>query len=272
MPALSLTARCAANWSRRVYPGGESGWDGIEAYCSTLGLECRKFTANGTQCVHVRDDRTAVLAFRGTDAVDGAMDWFANVDHELVDAGRGTKSHRGFQMSLNAVWDDVLESVREWRLLAHVFTGHSKGAAEITQCVWRLRLERVLPDSWVGHTFGSPRVGGTGFAKEFTRAAGARWVRWQNCADLVTHVPLPFKSKWLDAITPGWIPITGGYRHVGTLRYFDRRGDVHKDWTIGQQWRDQLVRIACDFGRPRAAGTKDHSMVRYEELVGRCAA
>ena len=110
------------------------------------------------------------------------------------------KVHEGFLVTWTALQGQIgawLDGVRGTRL---VVTGHSLGAAMAT-------LMAALHPNAVLVTFGSPRVGN----KDFIGAWAGRDVRrYVDCADIVPQVP----------------PRMIAFRHVGDMRYIDRKGSV----------------------------------------------
>jgi triacylglycerol lipase len=149
----------------------------------------------------VSEDGTAVVVFRGTQP--------NNLSNLLDDiqfwprpwSGTG-HVHRGFFRA----YDSVRGKIDAWlagqtpapaRL---IITGHSLGAAMATLMAARYPEATLV-------TFGSPRVGGSGFAAQF---AGRTVGRYVDCYDFVTNLPPPV-----------W------FRHVGGMHYVDRHGAVH---------------------------------------------
>src|SRR5688572_26426698 len=132
-----------------------------------------------------------VLAFRGTQ-VD---DFWSSVLDFLIDAkffpapdAAGHLVHAGFQLALDEVWTDIERHLRreQARLPRPLWvTGHSLGAALATLAVNRLSRDAAFRLTG-GYTFGSPRVGDTGFG----RAIGVPVYRFRNDSDLVPHLPL----------------------------------------------------------------------------------
>ena len=156
-----------------------------------------------------------VLAFRGTQLDDfwsSVLDFLVDATLLPVPDAGGHLVHGGFQAALNEVWTDVEAHLRreQARLPRPLWvTGHSLGAALAT-----LAASRLSPDSSLrltgGYTFGSPRVGDSGFG----RAIGVPIYRFRNDSDLVPHLPLGLL-----------------FRHVGHPQFFDGAGHLHRNLT-----------------------------------------
>jgi triacylglycerol lipase len=128
----------------------------------------------------------AVVAFRGTRP--GVLaDLLADADLRLVRWEGAGRVHAGFAAALRRF--ESFPAGRVW------FTGHSLGGALATLAHARAPGAGLV-------TFGAPRVGDREFAAAFP---GRAW-RVVNNNDFVPRLPPP------------------PYRHVGRLRYFDRRG------------------------------------------------
>jgi hypothetical protein len=139
-------------------------------------------------------DRTAVIAFRGTDAAD-PRDVLYDVKFWLINWPVGGKVHGGFFRALRNLQgplEKALKKVDGYRLLV---TGHSLGAAMAT-----LFASAHPPDAL--YTFGCPRVGN---AKFVATLQGVKSFRYVDCCDLVARVPPRIC-----------------YRHVGEPNYIDR--------------------------------------------------
>jgi pimeloyl-ACP methyl ester carboxylesterase len=141
----------------------------------------------------------AVVVFRGTqpqnlsNVLDDVQFW----PRRWVGAGR---VHRGFLRAYEGLREQIDAWLGEHKPARLVITGHSLGAAMATLMAARYPEAELL-------TFGSPRVGGRGFAAQF---AGRTVRRYVDCYDFVTNLPPPI-----------W------FRHVAEMHYVDRHGVVH---------------------------------------------
>ncbi|MBL7130891.1 MAG: lipase family protein [Candidatus Omnitrophica bacterium] len=191
-----------------------------------------------------------ILAFRGTQT---KTDWQTDFNIKLVKSKAG-RVHRGFKNALSYVWKDIKHTIRLFQNARQTLwvTGHSLGGALATLAVDRLTDEGF--DIHGLYTFGQPRVGDRVFARRFNRKIKHHAFRFVNDEDIVTRVP----------------PRAFGYRHIGTVRYFDYKGTLHKD-NIG--WKRFLSysesATARSLGRYRELkhqypnGIADHSMNAY---------
>lgn len=154
------------------------------------------FDEGGTQATLASGGERAILAFRGTEG-DDPTDII--VDALLLPERweSGGKVHMGFAKALEHVWQ-VIEPHLKLLDVPVLFTGHSLGAALATLAASRHPSAGLF-------TFGSPRVGDAAFRETLT---GVDIHRFVNCCDLVCQVP------------------PKPYRHVGTLHYIDREGNV----------------------------------------------
>ena len=194
-------------------------------------------TGGGTQCFVASNDDFALVAFRGTETSPrrGARPDFREVfadirtDADVMPsaAGPGANVHHGFSAAVDEVWEGAglkdfvsnLPSRTIW------FTGHSLGAALATLAA--VRSERL--DGL--YTFGSPRVGDEGFARAFSRHLsdkGVEYFRFVNNRDIVTTVPLTS------------IPPRITFKHVGTLKHIDARGQIHESSTLFERLKNEV--------------------------------
>jgi triacylglycerol lipase len=227
-----------------------------------LGVEVLE--GPSTQCLALTTGDFAILAFRGTrlesfpdplatladflgqEAPPGredpvAPDW----DDTLTDANIITGPdgvHRGFDDAL-AQLDEAEPPLRQF--LAGLggrpvwLTGHSLGAALATVAAFRL----APPAAQGLVTFGSPRVGGRGFADAFAEAFPQPCLRFVHGSDIVTEVP------------PTELLL--GYRPVGELRYLSEGGDLLDDPGAAEVALDRAVGQAATALRAAAEAARE---------------
>jgi len=167
-----------------------------------LNLAAR-FNQDGTHGYLARNDRFAVLAFRGTE-----KDW-KNIVTDinlrfLRDKETGARIHDGFGTAYALIAPDVNKAIAQLEPdLPLYITGHSLGGALAAVAVMRIYPEDRIAACY---TFGCPRVGDREFVDHLWRVPIYRLV---HAADIVTRVPFAF-----------------GYRHAGDFRYIKRSGKL----------------------------------------------
>jgi len=192
---------------------------------------------NDTQCFVASNGDLVVVAFRGTetgmreppdrdpqerrrppDFTHIFNDIATDLDFKLVrfdDADRGKgRVHSGFKRAVDDVWEALksqLAGLRDGRR-TFWFTGHSLGAALAVLAAARAA---ALPDFKIHglYTYGNPLTGDKDFVKFLDGALarhGAGYFRFVDNRDIVTTIP----------------PEAFGYRHTGTLKHIDERGEI----------------------------------------------
>ena len=212
-----------------------------------------------TQVLVAGDDSKIIVAFRGSASL---KDWFTDLDLAPVDG-----VHRGFLWALDAVWprlNDLIEDYKGKALkFADVatgtrpprpapgvwFSGHSLGGALANLAAARLAFQN-RPVSGL-YTFGQPRAGLSEWARHFDAEMSGSTFRFVNNNDLVTRIP----------------PRELGFRHTGTLRYFDEHGTLWENISMWRRFLDQVRGRLSDIVSLGLDEIKDHNMDSYVELV-----
>jgi hypothetical protein len=151
----------------------------------------------------LRDDGTALLAFRGTQA-DHLLD--ALIDARILlrpwKSGAG-RVHRGFNQTALGLWPQVEDWLKGQARLrtSLLICGHSLGAAIATLLALPSGANHLI-------TLGSPRVGDGAFCATLLGVATLSITRLVDCCDGVTQLPTKIM----------------GYQHVGQVGYVDRHG------------------------------------------------
>jgi hypothetical protein len=145
-----------------------------------------------------RADGTTLLAFRGTQP-DNYKNLITDVRANLVAWPESSgRVHGGFATAVRTLRPQILEWIGHANPDGSklILAGHSLGAAMATLAA------TIWPPAWLV-TIGSPRVGDAAFV---ATVAATHKVRFVDCCDAVTEVPLEF----------------AGYRHVGEPTYLTR--------------------------------------------------
>src|SRR6266404_9736562 len=195
-----LMARC----SQLAYVEFETSQEPqLSGALKELGLDfVRGFSNNATCAYLARNDRFAVLAFRGTTSDFRTI--LTDIKIRFYRDKSGARTSTGFSEAYKLVQQGIAEAVaaREPSLPLYI-TGHSLGGALAAIASARLRpSDRIA----ACYTFGCPRVGDTEFAEQLWRVPVYRLV---HASDIVPRVPFPF-----------------GYRHAGDLRYIKSSGTL----------------------------------------------
>ena len=178
---------------------------GAEAFRSTLGMTARLISVDNTQAYLASDDRSLVVAFRGSQSptsLDGFKDWLltnannllivpeGRIGTEFAAAGVGARFHRGFLEALAEIWEPLSTAVREaWDTQERPLwiTGHSLGGAIALLAAWRFQ-QQFIPVHEVT-TFGAPMIGNDAAAQAFQRAFPNRIFRYVDIEDPVPLLP-----------------------------------------------------------------------------------
>lgn len=192
---------------------------------------------NDTQCFVASNPDLVVVAFRGTetgmreprdrnpeerkrppDFTHVFNDIATDLDFKLVrfdgaDRGKG-RVHSGFKRAVDDVWEALkshLEELKDGRR-TFWFTGHSLGAA---LAVLAAAKAATLPDFKIHglYTYGNPLTGDRDFVKFLDGVLakhGAGYFRFVDNRDIITTIP----------------PDVFGYRHTGTLKHINERGEI----------------------------------------------
>ncbi|MGH2359556.1 MAG: lipase family protein, partial [bacterium] len=160
-----------------------------------------RFNREGTHAYLARNDRFAVLAFRGTE--EDMRNIVTDLDIRFQrDKKTGARIHDGFSTSYALVGPDINRALAELEPnLPLYITGHSLGGALAAVAAMRIHPEDHIAACY---TFGCPRVGDGEFVDHLWKVPVYRLV---HAADVVTRLPFAF-----------------GYRHAGDFRYIKHSG------------------------------------------------
>jgi triacylglycerol lipase len=198
-----LMARC----SELAYVQFEAGQEQqLRDSLKELGLEfvCG-FSRDATCAFLARNDRFAVVAFRGT--TKDYRNILSDIKIRFYRDKSGAKLSTGFSEAYALVQGEIAAAVGALDLSLPLYiTGHSLGGA-----LAAIASTRIQPSDRIAacYTYGCPRVGNAEFANRLWKVPVYRQV---HSSDIVPRVPLPF-----------------GYRHAGDMRYIKRSGALIED-------------------------------------------
>lgn len=201
------TAWFMARCSELAYVQFEAGQEQqLRDSLKELGLEFVKGFARDATCAFLaRNDRFAVLAFRGT--TKDYRNILTDMDVRFHHDKSGAKIADGFSRAYALVQDDIAAAVGALSpSLPLYITGHSLGGA-----LALIASIRILPSDRIAacYTYGCPRVGNHEFG------------------DLLWKVPI-YRQVHHSDIVPR-VPFGFGYRQDGDLRYIKRSGALVED-------------------------------------------
>lgn len=207
----------------------------------------------GTQAFVAARGEHLLLAFRGTEPGE-IEDWMTDANARQVGDG-DLAFHKGFHEALDTVWKRIEGYLRPQLADKTLWiTGHSLGAALATLAAHRLCA--AGHDPVFVYNFGSPRVGNPAFYQAYRPIT----YRFVNNNDIVPHIPFKTQPVGLRLYH---------YKHVNSMRYFDRHGnlgDGMSDWAVK---KDMILGRWKDRGDLGPDAFKDHAMARYLENVRR---
>lgn len=152
--------------------------------------------------------------------------------------------HRGFWGAWESVCKRVGAAMPRGSHHLH-FVGHSLGGALALVAARDYKSLGLRVDSVV--VFGAPRVFYGEAAEVYDGLLMSRTRRYVNSNDPVPLLP------------PLWM----GYRHAGTLHYYDRNGEYRPRIGFWARWWDRLRGRGKHFGTIGTAGFTAHSIRQY---------
>jgi len=201
------------------------------------------YDKDGAQAYRFMNKNDIVIACRGTEPTQW-NDIKADLKAIPVMAETVSRVHKGFKQEVDDLWPMVKPELEtKTNLTKNLwFCGHSLGAAMTTIMASRAFHDDNLTDPTEVYTYGSPRVGW----KKYVKSLGMTHHRFVNNNDIVTRVPL-------------WIM---GYRHHGTMHYFNRHGDYSKA-TGWNKVKDRLMGMWIGLKKGKIDNIGDHPMGSY---------
>ncbi|MBW8875772.1 MAG: lipase family protein [Acidobacteria bacterium] len=203
------------------------------------------FNQGGSQAFAAWSPRsqTAVVAFRGTEE-DDPTDMAHNLNTLPTPWAAGGRVHEGFKKYLDLIWSDL----DSW-LQAHpgrlLFTGHSLGAALGTLAASLRKPVKLV-------TFGSPRVGDSGFVNTLSGFDISRYV---DCCDVVTRLPPPIGFVHVNQEAPVYIDQLGEIKPGATKDVIRQdRGTAREEYILHETWK---------WGNAAVRDLADHAPINY---------
>jgi triacylglycerol lipase len=195
-------------------------------------------------------EEVAILVFRGVQNLDP---WLS--DATIVQKpGFGGLIHKGFAEALDSLWADLEPLVNEVREGKQLWiAGHDLGGALAVLAAARLQKDGA--DVTGVYTFGCPRVGNVDFFNNYKVLT----YRLVNNNDVIPHIP-------------GEIISVKGYnfyqyKHVGSLKYFDRHKQYEEgttDWGVKKRLiYEHLLRVS----QPPTEWLWDHHLDAYISAI-----
>lgn len=219
----------------------------VKPIARKLGFTTQEFyDRGGAQAYRFMNKTDIVIACRGTEPTQW-NDVKADLRAIPIIAETVSRVHKGFKNEVDDLWPHVREDLkRVGKSRSAWFCGHSLGAAMTTIMASRCNYDVDMPDISEVYTFGSPRVGWS----KYCNSLNVKHNRFVNNNDVVTRVPL-------------WIM---GYRHHGTIHYFNRHGELSKA-TGWRRIKDRLMGMWDGLKKGSIDNISDHPMGSYMPCV-----
>lgn len=203
-------AMSLADYAHLAYFGSEY----IEGQLKLWGYDTFRWVENketDTQAFVAGKDNYLIVCFRGTSSGTDAL---VDLKFRKTEAYGGEgRVHRGFKGSLDSVWPELEDVVKELGKDKPLFIcGHSLGAALALLSAYRFAVNSYQVEAV--STYGSPRVGNKRFKEVFNDLLEDKTFIHINNKDIVTQMPLRFL----------------GYRHMGsTTRVFNEEHEITEE-------------------------------------------
>lgn len=149
------------------------------------------------------------------------------------ESGSGAQMHQGFTTAYMSVREQIHNYLKDHTASSVTVTGHSLGGALATLCAVDIQYNFLDKFGINTYTFGSPRVGNTGFRESFNRRVPDSY-RFVYGMDAVPALPRPWQ----------------GYQHVDTEYRLGPRFSLN---FVSQRFKDHAianyVQALKEFGR-----------------------
>ncbi len=178
-----------------------------------------------TQAAVLSNSDMTLVVFRGsenpTEGIGNIRDWivdfWASPEQDWDNEGPFDMAliHKGFKRSLDAVYNGIIERVRDNGNKPVFITGHSLGGSLAILCAYKFQAVDNINVKGV-YTFAAPRPGNGHFRYKYDKLLGDRTFCWEYKNDPVPHFP-----------PTGALPFTPS--HVGQLNRVKPNGTVVMD-------------------------------------------
>lgn len=234
--------------SDAAYLGEEDFHNAMASYIEHR-FTTKYFNTGGAQAYAFKPNKDqAVIVFRGTDS-ECWNDFLADIKAWQSESDVNGEVHSGFKHEVDKLEKRIILWIKSRAVNKEtevILTGHSLGAAMASIMCSRLH---DLGYNVKLYTFGSPRVGDSNWANQFSNIEVHRFV---NCNDIVCRVPLP-----------------PAYNHIGMLHYMTYDGKIKNDMTKYQRFKDQIrARLRAWRKLQFFSGVYDHSIDLYIYKIG----
>ncbi|MBL0871574.1 MAG: lipase family protein [Phycisphaerales bacterium] len=250
----TAAARWLAELANLTYEPSESA---IKKRADELNLTGEVIDLGALRAVIFSDSDCVIIAFRGTDNASNWIDTNAQFKLAALKLPADTppfpgRVHAGFNDAASKLFAALAPHLTPEQLKGRAvwLTGHSLGGA--LAVLSAAAITRTLPhvNIYGIYTFGQPRVGDADFCAAYDALLKDRTFRTVNNRDMVPRAPTRIQH----------------FREVGSVRYFDARGQLFRDPGMWFQILDTIIfdkQIAIKQAQELAG---DHSMKRYVEL------
>eukprot|EP00898_Chlorokybus_atmophyticus_P004644 jgi/Chlat1/5180/Chrsp33S05158 len=245
--ACSFDASClivtnASEWADSL-PGPLPGYS-----LEQNGVPPAAWSRDGSQLSDTANAEVVLEDLRaGGDYTQAARQVVDNI-RERATRKKTRRVHSGFYMAWRRVAREVLSLVSQERVKVKeprpvLVTGHSLGGALAVLCAYDMRVAMGIPAGQITvYTFGSPRIGNSGFTTRFNELVPVAF-RVVNNRDMVTKLPMQVL----------------GFTHVGTLALFDAQSH---NLLLDPSWAEVLFMHNRPFGK-----TSRHTVIAYKASI-----
>eukprot|EP00898_Chlorokybus_atmophyticus_P004641 jgi/Chlat1/5178/Chrsp33S05157 len=248
----SVSSACSADASCLHVNDNKEWWDSLPGplpgYQEQTGVPQAALSHDGSQSSDTANAEVVVEDLgAGGDYTQAARQVVDNI-RDRATRKKIRRVHSGFYMAWRRVAREVLSLVSQERVKVEeprpvLVTGHSLGGALAVLCAYDMRVAMGIPAGEITvYTFGSPRIGNSGFTTRFNELVPVAF-RVVNNRDMVTKLPMQVL----------------GFTHAGTLALFDAQSH---NLLLDPSWAEVVFMHNAPFGR-----TSRHTMIAYKASI-----